>query len=47
MDLNNSISTKFPENWSKEDVGRWLLQIDLPQYKEIFESINIDGSLLF
>jgi hypothetical protein len=44
--LNMDFISRVPETWTKEDVGSWLLSIDLPQYRQNFEDMNIDGSLL-
>ena len=38
---------KKPETWSIKEVGDWLGSIGLAQYKEKFEELGIDGSLLF
>ena len=38
---------KRPENWNSKEVGDWLVQIGLPQYREKFEQLGIDGTLLF
>ena len=34
------------ESWSTEEVGDWLQQIDLGQYKDTFVSNAIDGTEL-
>lgn len=34
------------ESWSAEEVGDWLQQIDLSQYKDTFVSNAIDGTEL-
>ena len=34
-------------NWTAKQVGEWLVQLDLPQYKAKFEELKIDGMLLF
>jgi pSer/pThr/pTyr-binding forkhead associated (FHA) protein len=36
-----------PESWSCKEVCDWLCSIGLAQYKEKFESLGIDGALLF
>ena len=38
---------KRPETWNFKEVADWLAEINLPQYKEKFEQIRIDGALLF
>lgn len=38
---------KRPEAWNSKEVGEWLVLIGLPQYKDKFEGLGIDGSLLF
>jgi len=41
------MNSKAPALWTVADVGEWLQCIDLSQYRRNFESLKIDGSLLF
>ena len=41
------MNSKAPALWTVAEVGEWLQSIDLSQYRRNFESLKIDGSLLF
>ena len=41
------MNSKAPALWTVSDVGEWLQSLDMTQYILTFESLKIDGSLLF
>jgi len=43
--LENLVA-KTPEKWSFKEVGSWLDDVHLGEYKPIFESSKIDGAML-
>lgn len=45
--MESSEPIKEYESWGIEDVGNWLVKsVNLPQYKQKFADLAIDGSLL-
>ena len=41
---NNDLT--YPNQWTTDDVGKWLTDISLPAYCENFRKNDIDGSIL-